>query len=59
MVNPSKETNNYDVCRMRRYTQNILQWNKNDIKGMRMTTGDYFLAIATDATYISGQEKQN
>ena len=33
--------NNYDVCRMGRYTRNILQWNKNDIKSMKMMTGNY------------------
>ena len=29
--------------RMRRFTQNILQWNKKDIKSTRMTNGDYCL----------------
>ena len=32
------------VCAMRRYSRNILQWNKNNIKSTRMTTGDYFQA---------------
>ena len=36
--------NNYDIGRMGRHTQNILKWNKNDIKSTRMTTGDYFIA---------------
>ena len=35
------ETTNYDVCGMRRYSRNILQLNKNDIKRMKMTTRDY------------------
>ena len=26
---------------MKRYSQNILQWNKNDKKSTKMTTGDY------------------
>ena len=25
----------------RRYSQNIFQWNKNDINSTRMTNGDY------------------
>ena len=29
---------------MRRYSQNILQWNKNDIKSTRMINGDYCLS---------------
>ena len=37
-----KVQKNYDVGRMRRHTQNILQWNKNDIKSTRMTNGDYW-----------------
>ena len=31
------------VCGMRRYSRNIFQWNKSDIKDTRMTTWDYFL----------------
>ena len=27
---------------MRRYSWNILQWNKNDIKSKKMTNGDYY-----------------
>ena len=27
---------------MSKYSQNILQWNKNNIKSMGMTNGDYF-----------------
>ena len=30
-------TTNYDVSGMRRYSWNILQWNKNDIKSTKMT----------------------
>ena len=37
-------TTNDDVYTMRRYSRNILQWNKNNIKSTRMTTGDYFQA---------------
>ena len=32
---------NYDGGGMGRYTWNILQWNRNNIKCMRMTNGDY------------------
>ena len=32
---------NHDVGRMGRYTQNLLQWNRNDIKSTRMANGDY------------------
>ena len=35
------ESNIYYVGRMGRYTRNILQWNKNDIKGRKMTNGEY------------------
>ena len=35
------ETRNYDVSGMRRYSWNILQWNKNDTNSMKMTNGDY------------------
>ena len=35
------ETTNYHVSGMRRYTRNVLQWNKNDIKSTRMTNRDY------------------
>ena len=35
------ETTYYDVNGMRRYSQKILQWNTNDMKSMKMTTGDY------------------
>ena len=34
-------TTNDDVCTMRKNSQNILQWNKSDIKSTKMTTGDY------------------
>ena len=40
-----KYKKNYDVARMGRYTQNILQWNKNNIKSMRMTNGDYWTVM--------------
>ena len=30
-----------DVCTMRRFSRDILQWNKSDIKSTRVTTGDY------------------
>ena len=30
-----------NVCGMRRYSRNIFQWNKNDIKSRKMTNGDY------------------
>ena len=36
---------NNDICTMRRYIRNILRWNKNDIKGKRMTTGDYYFKL--------------
>ena len=35
------ETINYDVCRMRRYRWNKLQWEENDMKRTKMPTGDY------------------
>ena len=37
------ETINYDVCRMRRYSRNIFQLNKNDMKSMKTSIGDYFI----------------
>ena len=39
------EKTNHDICVMRRYGQNIFQWNKNDIKSTRMTTGDYYILL--------------
>ena len=36
------ETTNYDECGMRRYSWHMFQWNKNDMKCMKMTTGDNF-----------------
>ena len=38
------ETTTYD-CRMRSYSQNIFQWNKNEIRSTRMTTGYYCFYI--------------
>ena len=35
------ETTNYDVCIMRRYRRNILQWEENDIECMKIPSGDY------------------
>ena len=34
-----------------RLTRNILQWNKNDIKSTRMTTGDYWRVRYSDPHY--------
>ena len=34
--------NNDDVFTMRSDSRNILQWNKNNIKGMKRTTEDYY-----------------
>ena len=31
-----------DASGMRRYSRNILQWNKNDMNSSKMTNGDYF-----------------
>ena len=36
------KSNIYDVGRMGRYTRNIFQGNKNDIKSRIMTNGDYY-----------------
>ena len=30
-----------DVCQMRRYSQNMLQWKENDIECVKRPTGDY------------------
>ena len=30
---------------MGRFTQNMFQWNKNDIKSSQTTNGDYFIAV--------------
>ena len=38
------ETINYDVCRMRRYRQNILQWEENDTECMKRPAGNYWVA---------------
>ena len=35
------KTTNYDVSGMRRYNQNIFQWNKNDLQSTKMNNGDY------------------
>ena len=37
------EPTNYDVCGMKRYSQNILQWNKNDMISTKATTGEFSL----------------
>ena len=37
------ETINYDVCCMRRYSRNILQWTKTMQKAWKCPTGDYDL----------------
>ena len=36
---------NDDVSVMGRFTQNILQWNENDIKSSQTTNGDYFFCF--------------
>ena len=36
------ETTNYNLSGKRRYSQNILQWNKNDMNSMKMTNGDFW-----------------
>ena len=41
----SNYTINYDVCRIRRYRRNILQWDKNNIECMKRLTGDYYTCI--------------
>ena len=41
-VSKKYKTINYFVCRRRRYNRNILHWNKNDMKSMKWTTGDYY-----------------
>ena len=38
---------------MGRYNQNILQWNKNDMKSTKITNGDYYL-IATKTRSVNG-----
>ena len=35
------ETIYYDIFEMRRYSRNILQWSKNDMKSTKKTNGDY------------------
>ena len=35
-------TTNYDICRLRRYSRNILQRTENDTKSKKRTTGDYY-----------------
>ena len=42
------KTMNYDACRMRRYSWNILQWNKNDMKSMKMTTRVYYKGAGSE-----------
>ena len=34
------KTTNYDVSGKRRYSRNILQWNKNNMNSMKMINGD-------------------
>ena len=35
------ETTNYDVCTMRRYRRNILQWKENNKECLKRPNGDY------------------
>ena len=53
------ETTNFDVCGMRRYNWNILQWNKNDIKSMRMTTEKRLRLTALHGKLTLGGEKNS
>ena len=39
--------NKSPYCRHLWYIRNILQWNKNNIKSMRMTNGDYYSHVQT------------
>ena len=35
------KTTNYDISGMRRFSWNIFQWKKNDMKSTKMTNSDY------------------
>ena len=37
------ETINYDVCRMKWYRRNLLQWEENNLQCMKRPAGDYLL----------------
>ena len=66
------ETNNDDVSGKRRYSCNILQWSKNDLKSKKSTNGDYLTGlfvillkqiiaccIPTDDLYTFTRERTN
>ena len=48
------QTTNYDICKMRRYRRNILQWEENSIECIKMPTGDYFWLYQWFPTTASG-----
>ena len=57
------KTTNYDVSGMRRYSRNILHWNKNDMKSTKMTKEVHFLCVSNHSvltfSYIFSTEMPN
>ena len=51
------ETINYDVCTMRRYIRNILQWEEKSKECMKIPTGDYSTCLARRNRVLSWANK--
>ena len=51
------ETTNYGLSGIYRYSQNIFQWNKNNMESTRMTTGDYWEKGLTPFLQPKGQKE--
>ena len=50
------QTTNNDICRMRRYSRNIFQWNKNKTESTKTTQGRPLLLSVTQERPMSGDE---
>ena len=49
-ISKPTETTNYDVCAMRGYRLNILQWEEKSKECMKIPTGDYSNSVLRDDT---------